>query len=241
MSHRHSPFDQGMYGRPSSPGSTSYPSAPQGYYGDDVGISPTTQLTQPNTRQRASPNARRSQHINQGLPLPPPSNLSASASYEPLPSSSVALSVPQPSGTTPVYSREQPTRQKSKAYTTTIAAQSDDLKYQTKYKDLKRKVRDIEVENDKLHVRILKAKRNIQRMRLERAILYERLASMGETIEPPIHSSHTDSPLPPPTVSTRLPPVDVYAHSSPYREHNPSTTTIIIHNSLTYRFVHNNV
>lgn len=48
-----------------------------------------------------------------------------------------ALGVPQ-------YNIPPPTRQKSKAYSTSLAAHSDDLKYQGKYKDLKRKVREIE-------------------------------------------------------------------------------------------------
>ncbi|PWN48277.1 hypothetical protein IE53DRAFT_389527 [Violaceomyces palustris] len=64
---------------------------------------------------------------------------------------------------------------KSKAYSSQIAIQSDAAKYRHKYKELKRKVREIEMENDKLHLKTLRIKRNIQRMRLERAILYERL------------------------------------------------------------------
>ncbi|KAG6884767.1 hypothetical protein C0993_008464 [Termitomyces sp. T159_Od127] len=57
-----------------------------------------------------------------------------------------------------------------------IAAGAEDAKYQTKYRELKRKVREIETDNDKLHFKVLQAKRSIQRMKLERAILYERLA-----------------------------------------------------------------
>ncbi|KAF7290951.1 hypothetical protein HMN09_01273700 [Mycena chlorophos] len=56
-----------------------------------------------------------------------------------------------------------------------LTAGADDAKYQVKYKELKRKVREIEGDNDKLHYKILQAKRNIQRMKLERAVLYERL------------------------------------------------------------------
>jgi hypothetical protein len=63
----------------------------------------------------------------------------------------------------------------SKAYSTHLAVQSDAAKYRGKYKELKKKVRQIEVENDRLHLKTLRIKRNIQRMRLERAILYERL------------------------------------------------------------------
>ncbi|KAF7332311.1 hypothetical protein MKEN_00112500 [Mycena kentingensis (nom. inval.)] len=56
-----------------------------------------------------------------------------------------------------------------------LAAGAEDSKYQAKYKDLKRKVKEIEHDNDKLHYKILQAKRGIQRMKLERAVLYERL------------------------------------------------------------------
>ncbi|MCO5613997.1 hypothetical protein L7F22_068277 [Adiantum nelumboides] len=61
------------------------------------------------------------------------------------------------------------------AYSSHLAIQSDAAKYRGKYKELKKKVRQIEIENDRLHVKTLRIKRNIQRMRLERAILYERL------------------------------------------------------------------
>lgn len=61
------------------------------------------------------------------------------------------------------------------AYSSHLAIQSDAAKYRGKYKELKKKVRQIETENDQLHVKTLRIKRNIQRMRLERAILYERL------------------------------------------------------------------
>lgn len=63
----------------------------------------------------------------------------------------------------------------SKAYSSHLAVQTDAAKYRGKYKELKLKVWQIEKENDKLHFKTLRIKRNIQRMRLERAILYERL------------------------------------------------------------------
>ncbi|KAF7301949.1 hypothetical protein MIND_00761000 [Mycena indigotica] len=56
-----------------------------------------------------------------------------------------------------------------------LAAGANDIKYHAKYKDLKVKVKEIEQDNDKLHYKILQAKRAIQRMKLERAVLYERL------------------------------------------------------------------
>ncbi|KAF9021502.1 hypothetical protein BDZ89DRAFT_957400 [Hymenopellis radicata] len=50
-----------------------------------------------------------------------------------------------------------------------LAQESDNMKYMAKYKELKRKVRETELDNDKLHYKVLQAKRNIQRMKLERA------------------------------------------------------------------------
>ncbi|KAE8265660.1 hypothetical protein A4X09_0g6571 [Tilletia walkeri] len=54
---------------------------------------------------------------------------------------------------------------------------SDVFRYRSKYKELKRKIREMEADNERIHLKTLRVKRNIQRMRLERAILYERLES----------------------------------------------------------------
>lgn len=71
-----------------------------------------------------------------------------------------------------------------------VTAGAEDVKYHAKYKELKRKVKDIEAvspvfflgflffldfqkDNDKLHFKVLNAKRNIQRMKLERASVTE--------------------------------------------------------------------
>jgi non-histone protein 10 len=51
----------------------------------------------------------------------------------------------------------------------------DESRYQLKCRDLKRKISDVEAENDKLTVKIDRAKRSITRMRLERALLLEKL------------------------------------------------------------------
>jgi hypothetical protein len=45
-----------------------------------------------------------------------------------------------------------PARQKSKAYATGIAAGAEDVKYQAKYKELKRKVK--EIETVRIHVEL---------------------------------------------------------------------------------------
>ena len=91
----------------------------------------------------------------------------------------------------------QPVKTKSKAYSSTVAIQGDAAKYRLKYKELKKKVREIEVENDKLHLKTLGIKRNIQRMRLERAILYERLEAESQAT--PSVAAYA-APLPPPPV-----------------------------------------
>ncbi|KAK7676894.1 hypothetical protein QCA50_020150 [Cerrena zonata] len=68
-----------------------------------------------------------------------------------------------------------------KNFTPGITAGAEDSKYQTKYKELKKKVKEIELDNDKLYLKLLLAKKNIRRMNLERAILYERLAAVPPT------------------------------------------------------------
>ncbi|BGP14620.1 hypothetical protein JCM10213_002212 [Rhodosporidiobolus nylandii] len=69
-----------------------------------------------------------------------------------------------------------PASAKSKAYSNP-ATQADDAKYASKYKELKVKVQEVEEDNTKLSVQILKSKKAIQRLRIERAILYDRLQS----------------------------------------------------------------
>ncbi|GAA5823235.1 hypothetical protein JCM3770_000092 [Rhodotorula araucariae] len=68
-----------------------------------------------------------------------------------------------------------PSAPKAKAYTGIVATQTDDAKYRQKYRELRTKVQEIEEDNTKLSVKILKSKKAIQRLRIERAILYDRL------------------------------------------------------------------
>ncbi|GAA5884691.1 hypothetical protein JCM6882_005352 [Rhodosporidiobolus microsporus] len=77
-----------------------------------------------------------------------------------------------------------PAASKSKAYSNPVATQADDVKYRSKYKELKVKVQEIEEDNEKLSVRILKSKKAIQRLRIERAILYDRLQSTTAPTNP---------------------------------------------------------
>ncbi|KAI9316191.1 hypothetical protein BX666DRAFT_1948344 [Dichotomocladium elegans] len=51
-------------------------------------------------------------------------------------------------------------------------------KYKDKYRDLKRRIREIEDENDVLNIRIHKARKSINRLRLERTFLLERMEKM---------------------------------------------------------------
>lgn len=67
-------------------------------------------------------------------------------------------------------------RAKQKPFAIGITAGPEDAKYQAKYKELKRKVKDMETDNDTLHIKVMNAKLTIQRMKMERAILYERLS-----------------------------------------------------------------
>ncbi|GAA5836157.1 hypothetical protein JCM9279_002212 [Rhodotorula babjevae] len=77
-----------------------------------------------------------------------------------------------------------PAAPKPKAYAGIVATQSDDAKYRQKYKELKTKVLEIEEDNTKLSVKILKSKKAIQRLRIERAILYDRLQGIVAPTNP---------------------------------------------------------
>ncbi|KAK9351208.1 high mobility group box domain-containing protein [Lipomyces doorenjongii] len=81
--------------------------------------------------------------------------------------------------------------------------QSEEVKYRQKCKDLKNRIHEIEEQNDVLTLRLARSKRAVQRMRLERALLLEKLEertflkvddSEGSPSPPPspprIHSRH---------------------------------------------------
>ncbi len=55
------------------------------------------------------------------------------------------------------------------------APESEDVKYKQKCKDLKRRIQEIEDHNDVVTIKIARAKRAVQRLRLERAFLLEKL------------------------------------------------------------------
>jgi len=71
-------------------------------------------------------------------------------------------------------------------------AANDDLKYKRKYKELKKKIREMEEENEKLSLKLTRAKKNIQRLRIERSFLFDRLEQSQPTNDS--ESDTTSSP-----------------------------------------------
>ncbi|KAF9534678.1 hypothetical protein CPB83DRAFT_209605 [Crepidotus variabilis] len=115
-------------------------------------------------------------------------------------STSIMSAAPSPAPQ-PLPPQQSSTRQKKQPLQMGIAAGAEDAKYQAKYKELKRKVKDIEQDNEKLHFKVLQAKLNIRRMKMERAILYERLSTV-----PPSPNLQDRHPLPPTHPVSGLPP-----------------------------------
>ncbi|KAF9780274.1 hypothetical protein BJ322DRAFT_1221197 [Thelephora terrestris] len=103
-----------------------------------------------------------------------------------------------------------------------VAAGAEDQKYHSKYRDLKKKVKELEADNDRLHFKVLEARKNVTRMKLERAqvfflpslnsltrttsnsILYERLCTVPST-DDETRRGVQDPPisLPPPPQGSR--------------------------------------
>ncbi|GJJ73380.1 non-histone protein 10 [Entomortierella parvispora] len=71
---------------------------------------------------------------------------------------------------------------------------AEEAKYRRKYKDLKRRVRDIEEDNDILNIKLVKAKVDIRRLRVERGLLQERLDDVQLEQRQQTRSSSTPSP-----------------------------------------------
>ncbi|KDE07372.1 hypothetical protein MVLG_02413 [Microbotryum lychnidis-dioicae p1A1 Lamole] len=65
-----------------------------------------------------------------------------------------------------------------------LQTQADDVKYRTKYQQLKGKLQEVEQDNAKLALRVLRSKKSIQRLRIERAILYDRLQNSSTPTDP---------------------------------------------------------
>ncbi|KAF9404692.1 hypothetical protein BGZ94_003999, partial [Podila epigama] len=79
-----------------------------------------------------------------------------------------------------------------------VTLTADDIKYKRKYKDLKKRIRDIEEDNDVLNIKLSRARKNIHRLRVERSqesdmfpydeyiyvngfFLFDRLDSVGQS------------------------------------------------------------
>lgn len=93
--------------------------------------------------------------------------------------------------------------------------------YRQKCIDLKKRINEIESSNDVLVVRVQRAKRGIQRMRLERAFLLQQLE---QRTDPKVDDSE-GSPSPPPTVSSLLPSFSFFLISIPYKFYGPETAS----------------
>ncbi|KAI7937868.1 hypothetical protein MJO29_015183 [Puccinia striiformis f. sp. tritici] len=67
---------------------------------------------------------------------------------------------------------------KSKAYSNPLPSVADENRYATKCHELRARIRDIERENLSTQLKILQSKKNVSRLRIERAVLYEALAAI---------------------------------------------------------------
>lgn len=93
--------------------------------------------------------------------------------------------------------------------------------YRQKCIDLKKRINEIESSNDVLVVRVQRAKRGIQRMRLERAFLLQQLE---QRTDPKVDDSE-GSPSPPPTVSSLSPSFSFFHISKPYKIYGPEAAS----------------
>ncbi|KAJ3782401.1 hypothetical protein GGU10DRAFT_363937, partial [Lentinula aff. detonsa] len=121
------------------------------------------------------------------------------------------MASPGPSNSQSISAMSSRTKSlKPPAHPMGITAGAEDVKYQAKYKELRAKVKDIEADNVKLHFKVLNAKRNIQRMKLERAILYERLGQI--TPSPAPNDRHSLSAQHLAMVTHHSPPIPNHRH-----------------------------
>ncbi|KAG0337337.1 hypothetical protein BG000_005521, partial [Podila horticola] len=74
-----------------------------------------------------------------------------------------------------------------------VAITADDVKYKRKYKDLKKRIRDIEEDNDVLNIKLSRARKNIHRLRVERSFLFDRLDQTGQSTNGSSSTSSSDT------------------------------------------------
>ncbi|KAG0150111.1 hypothetical protein CROQUDRAFT_652802 [Cronartium quercuum f. sp. fusiforme G11] len=112
---------------------------------------------------------------------------------------------------------------KSKAYANPLPSLADEQRYATKCHELRAKIREIERDNQNVQLKIVKSKKNIQRLRIERSVLYDALATITTTaaqtsglVVSPIHA-----PLAP-SASTHLP-----AHPNVSHQQSPQPLAVV--------------
>ncbi|KAG0024548.1 non-histone protein [Podila clonocystis] len=86
---------------------------------------------------------------------------------------------------------KQPSQQQQD--TKMVAITADDVKYKRKYKDLKKRIRDIEEDNDVLNIKLSRARKNIHRLRVERSFLFDRLDQTGQSTNGSSSTSSSDT------------------------------------------------
>ncbi|KAF9178619.1 hypothetical protein BGZ51_007617 [Haplosporangium sp. Z 767] len=99
---------------------------------------------------------------------------------------SATQTVPTSDSVNPSNSNGTSTNNKS----TPAVITADDVKYKRKYKDLKKRIRDIEEDNDILNLKLSRARKNIHRLRVERRLDQ----SEHGTTHPSTSSSSTSDP-----------------------------------------------
>ncbi|KAF8514816.1 hypothetical protein BU17DRAFT_68183 [Hysterangium stoloniferum] len=107
---------------------------------------------------------------------PPPHN-----THSPPTNSAPSLSLPFMLGLPKLQSHRR-----SNPRPSDVNQSSEDDLYAAKYKEMKRKVKEIEEINDRLHLKCLKVRKSILRLRVERAILYERLSVISKPSNIPL-------------------------------------------------------
>lgn len=96
---------------------------------------------------------------------------------------------------------------------------NEELKYKKKCRDLKRRISEIEVHNEALVTKLARTKRYIQRVRLERAFLLEKL----EEHTPRKLPGSDGSPSPPPSPSLEAFSIDALEGQSPVMNRDPDS------------------
>ncbi|EGF98935.1 uncharacterized protein MELLADRAFT_79565 [Melampsora larici-populina 98AG31] len=101
---------------------------------------------------------------------------------------------------------------KSKAYANPLPSNADEQRYSAKCQELRTKIREIERENQIVQLKIVRSKKNIQRLRIERSVLYDALATI--TTSAAQSSGLVPSSANPPATSS-LPPINTNHQQAP--------------------------